>query len=50
MSPGTAGGLAATLHEIFEGSGATWVRSAMNDADRAARPRGLMTEAGPRAS
>jgi trehalose 6-phosphate synthase len=39
---GTAGGLAATLHEIFVGTDATWVSCAMNEADRAASAAGLM--------
>ncbi len=34
---GTAGGLAATLQEIFQGTDATWVSCAMNDADRPPR-------------
>ena len=43
---GSAGGLAGTLHGIFDGSGATWVSSAMSEADRAAAAAGLMTESG----
>ena len=46
VSAGSAGGLAGTLHSIFEGSGATWVASAMSEADRAATADGLMTERG----
>jgi trehalose 6-phosphate synthase len=46
VSAGSAGGLAGTLHSIFEGSGATWVASAMSEADRAATTEGLMTERG----
>jgi trehalose 6-phosphate synthase len=46
VSAGSAGGLAGTLHSIFEGSGATWVACAMNESDRAAAAEGLMTEDG----
>jgi trehalose 6-phosphate synthase len=46
VSAGSAGGLAGTLHSIFEGSEATWVASAMSEADRAATADGLMTEHG----
>jgi trehalose 6-phosphate synthase len=46
VSTGSAGGLAGTLHSIFEGSGATWVACAMSDADRAAAAEGLMNERG----
>ena len=41
VSSGSAGGLAGTLHAIFEGSGATWVACAMNEADRAAAAEAL---------
>jgi trehalose 6-phosphate synthase len=43
---GSAGGLAGTLHSIFEGSGVTWVACAMSEADRAAANAGLMAEKG----
>jgi trehalose 6-phosphate synthase len=46
VSAGSAGGLAGTLHGIFEGSGATWVACAMSESDRAAAQAGLMTETG----
>jgi trehalose 6-phosphate synthase len=46
VSAGSAGGLAGTLHDMFEGSGATWVACAMSEADRAAAQAGLMTETG----
>ncbi len=48
VDAGSAGGLAGTLHGMFEGSGATWVSCAINDADRAASAEGLMTEKGLR--
>ena len=43
---GSAGGLAAALHPLLEGSGATWVACAMSDADRMAAAEGLMSRAG----
>ena len=43
---GSAGGLAAALQPLFEGSGATWVACAMSEADRLASAEGLMTERG----
>jgi trehalose 6-phosphate synthase len=43
---GSAGGLAAALQPLFEGSGATWVACAMSEADRLASAQGLMTERG----
>jgi trehalose 6-phosphate synthase len=46
QSAGSAGGLAGTLHSIFDQSGATWVACALNEADRAAAASGLMTESG----
>jgi trehalose 6-phosphate synthase len=42
----SAGGLAAVLHPLLEGSGATWVACAMSDADRAADDQGLMSQPG----
>jgi trehalose 6-phosphate synthase len=45
---GTGGGLAATLHPLLAGSGATWVAAAMGDADRRAAAEGLMAEEGLR--
>jgi len=42
----SAGGLAGALHPLLENSGATWVASAMSDADRAAAAAGLMTRPG----
>lgn len=41
---GTGGGLAATLHPLLTGSGATWVSAAMSEGDRRAAAEGLMTE------
>lgn len=46
VSAGSAGGLAGTLHGMFEGSGATWVACAMSEPDRAAAAAGLMAEPG----
>ncbi|HUY63445.1 MAG TPA: trehalose-6-phosphate synthase [Acidimicrobiales bacterium] len=43
---GSAGGLAAALHPLLAGSGATWVACAMSEADRAADDAGLMAEDG----
>jgi trehalose 6-phosphate synthase len=43
---GSGGGVAGTLHGMFEGTGATWVACAMNEADRAAAAAGLMNERG----
>ena len=45
---GSSGGLAAALQPLFEGSGATWVASAMTEADRLASAQGLMSERGLR--
>ncbi len=42
----SGGGLAATLHLLLAGTGATWVSAAMSDADRLANEQGLMTEPG----
>ncbi len=38
-----AGGLAGTLHPLLAGTGATWIASAVDDADRAAQKAGLMS-------
>ncbi len=43
---GSAGGLAATLHSLLRGSGATWVAAAMSAADRRAAALGLMRDEG----
>ncbi len=43
---GSAGGLAAALHPLLLGSGATWVACAMSEADRAAARAGLFWEDG----
>ena len=45
---GTGGGLAATLHPLLRGSGATWVAAAMHEADRRAASLGLMEDEGLR--
>lgn len=45
---GSAGGLAAALHPLLEGSGATWVSCAMTEADRLATGEGMMSESGLR--
>ncbi len=45
---GSGGGLAATLHPLFRGTGATWVAAAMSDADRRAAALGLMRDEGIR--
>jgi trehalose 6-phosphate synthase len=45
---GTGGGLAATLHPLLRGSGATWVAAAMSEADRRAASLGLMRDEGLR--
>src|ERR1700722_1590135 len=45
---GSAGGLAAALHPMLEGSGATWVSCAMTEADRLATAEGMMSESGLR--
>ncbi len=39
---GSAGGLAATLEPLLEGTAAKWVACAMSEADRKAADRGLM--------
>ncbi len=41
-----AGGLAGALQPLLEGSGATWVASAMSEADRKAADAGLMSQPG----
>ena len=43
---GSAGGLAAALHPLLLGSGATWVACAMSPADRAAAAAGIVSEDG----
>ena len=43
---GSAGGLAAALQPMFEGSKATWVACAMSEADRLAADHGLMDDRG----
>ena len=43
---GSAGGLAATLHPLLNGSGATWVFCAMSDADRLAEADGMFSAEG----
>jgi trehalose 6-phosphate synthase len=45
---GTGGGLAATLHPLLRGTGATWVAAAMSPADRSAAALGLMQDEGLR--
>ncbi len=45
---GTAGGLAGTLYRLLVGTGATWVASAMGEADRRAAAAGLMAVGGLR--
>jgi trehalose 6-phosphate synthase len=45
---GSGGGLAATLHPLLRGTGATWVAAAMSDADRRAAALGLMQDEGLR--
>jgi len=45
---GTGGGLAATLHPLLRGTGATWVAAAMSEADRRAAALGLMRDEGLR--
>jgi trehalose 6-phosphate synthase len=42
------GGLVASLAPLVEGSGATWVAAAMNDADREAAASGIIETAGLR--
>ncbi len=44
----TGGGLAGSIHPLVMGTGATWVASALDDADRAASEAGLMSEDGLR--
>ncbi|HEY4946958.1 MAG TPA: hypothetical protein VII19_03600, partial [Acidimicrobiales bacterium] len=47
--PGSAGGgLAGSLHPMVAGTGATWVASALGEADRVAARSGLMTDDGLR--
>jgi trehalose 6-phosphate synthase len=47
--PGAAGGgLAGSLHPMVAGTGATWVASALSEADRVAARSGLMTDDGLR--
>ncbi|MGH8988030.1 MAG: alpha,alpha-trehalose-phosphate synthase (UDP-forming), partial [Acidimicrobiales bacterium] len=45
---GSGGGLAASLHSLLRGSGATWVAAAMSAADRQAAAMGLMRDEGLR--
>jgi trehalose 6-phosphate synthase len=45
---GSGGGLAATLHPLLTGTGATWIAASMSDADRQASAEGLMAEDGMR--
>ena len=40
VRPGSGGGLAATLHPLLAGTGATWVAAAMSEADRRAVGQG----------
>src|SRR5664280_1350299 len=45
--PGAAGGgLSGSLHPMVAGSGATWVASALSEADRVAARSGMMTDDG----
>ncbi len=44
----SAGGLAGSLHPMVVGTGATWVASAMGEADRDAVAAGLMADSGLR--
>jgi len=44
----SGGGLAGSLQPLVEGSGATWVASTLNEADRLAAAQGLMTAPGLR--
>jgi len=44
----SGGGLAGSLFPLVEGSGASWVASSMNEADRLAAAAGLMTADGVR--
>ena len=46
MAGTTAGGLAGSLHPLVEGTGATWVASAMSEADRPAAAAGMMSADG----
>jgi trehalose 6-phosphate synthase len=46
IAAGSGGGLASSLHPLLQGSGATWVSAAMNEADRLAVDRGLMRQDG----
>lgn len=46
VAAGSAGGLAAALHPLLEGTGATWVACAMSEADRAAARLGLVPSDG----
>jgi trehalose 6-phosphate synthase len=48
VAAATGGGLAGTLHPLLAGSGAVWVSSSMNEADRLASAAGLMAEPGLR--
>jgi trehalose 6-phosphate synthase len=48
VATASGGGLAGSLHPLVEGTGATWVASSMNDADRLAAAEGLMTADGLR--
>src|ERR1700686_3536517 len=42
----SAGGLAGSMRPLLVGTGATWVASALDEADRAAAEAGLMTDHG----
>jgi trehalose 6-phosphate synthase len=44
----SGGGLAGSLQPLVEGTGATWVASTLNEADRVAAAQGLMTAPGLR--
>lgn len=46
VAAGAGGGLAAVLHPLIRGTGATWVASAMSEADRLAAASGLMSSPG----
>ena len=48
MPAHSGGGLAGSLFPLVEGSGATWVASSMNEADRLAASAGLMAAEGLR--
>ena len=44
----SGGGLAGSLQPLVEGTGATWVASTLNEADRVAAAQGLMSAPGLR--